>query len=118
VTLAACGTHDPDSDPACVDFTIGSADLSCNVASDCTFVGATHLCPHDPSCGPENPVNVAGAARYAQATSGVPLTQVECGVAAPVGCIDHVCQIVSPGSDAGSDAAREEAGSDGAPGGG
>jgi hypothetical protein len=98
-SLAGCATSNPD--PTCVDFVIGSADLSCNVASDCTFVGALNLCPYDPSCGPENPVNLAGAVRYAQATRGVPLTSVECGAASPVGCVDHVCQIVSPEVDAG-----------------
>jgi hypothetical protein len=86
----------PACDAPCVDFSITPADLTCSVASDCTYVGSLHLCPKDPSCGEEHPVNVAAAARYARATAGVPLTPVECGAASPVGCVQGQCALVSP----------------------
>ncbi|MGH7293882.1 MAG: hypothetical protein ACRELB_03060 [Polyangiaceae bacterium] len=51
----------------------------------------------DPSCGQENAVNQSGAARYAEATSGLKLTPVACGAPAPVACVQGVCTVVDPG---------------------
>jgi len=85
---------------ACVDFTVTSADLTCSVSTDCTFIGALTVCPGDPSCGDETPVNTAAASRYDKAVSGVPTRQVECGAPSPVGCVNKQCVIVNPG-DAG-----------------
>jgi hypothetical protein len=89
MVLPACGAP-------CVDFSITPTDLTCSVASDCTFVGSLHLCPMDPSCGDENPVNLAAAARYQRATADVPVTQASCGAASPVGCVQGRCAIVTP----------------------
>ena len=85
---------------ACVDFAVTSADLTCTVSTDCTFIGALTVCPGAPSCGDETPVNSAAAARYDKAVSGVPTRQVECGAPSPVGCVNKQCVIVTPG-DAG-----------------
>jgi hypothetical protein len=89
VFVGGCSSH--SGEIACVDFAITPADLACETTSDCTFVDELHVCPGDPSCGFENPVNKAAAARYTSATSGVPRTPVQCGVATPVVCMNHVC---------------------------
>jgi hypothetical protein len=109
VAPAACGARTPDtgssvaSDSAvdreangCVTFTIAPEDLACSADADCAFVGALRLCPGDPSCGPENPVNVATLARYEHATAEVPVTQVSCGAPSPVRCVAGRCAEVSP----------------------
>jgi hypothetical protein len=90
----ACGssTGTGAAPPACVDFTIERGDTSCATDADCAWVGALHVCPGDPSCGPENPVNVAAANRYEHAIAGVPLTPVSCGAPAPVKCVANVCK--------------------------
>lgn len=106
---AACGARTPDTgspvaiDSAvnresngCVTFTIAPEDLSCSADVDCAFVGALRLCPGDPSCGAENPVNVATLARYERATAGVPVTTVYCGAPSPVRCVEGRCAEVSP----------------------
>ena len=78
----------------CIDFAIGGSDVACTVAGDCSFVGALHVCPNDPSCGDENAINKAGADRYAKATASVPLKQVSCGAPSPVACIAQKCVVV------------------------
>jgi hypothetical protein len=90
-TGSACSSS--SSSASCVDFVIGSADLSCSVASDCSFVGALHLCPNDPSCGAENAVNKSGEGRYQKATAAVPLTPVQCGAPSPVDCVAGACVV-------------------------
>ena len=106
---AACGARTPDTgspvaiDSAvnresngCVTFTIAPDDLACSADVECTFVGALRLCPGDPSCGLENPVNVATVARYERVTAGVPVTPVSCGAPTPVRCVAGRCAEVSP----------------------
>jgi hypothetical protein len=102
--LATSGACSSSSSPgSCVTFTVAAADVACSQASDCTFVGALQVCPGDPSCGDENPVNNAAAQRYASATAGVPLKQVECGAPSPVGCVAQKCVVLVAGEDAGAD---------------
>jgi hypothetical protein len=85
VWLSACGSE-------CVDFTITPADLTCSTSSDCSWVGALHLCTGDPECGQENAVNVAAAARYNKETAGLSLKPVQCGAPTPVDCVQGQCQ--------------------------
>jgi hypothetical protein len=98
------------SSAGCVDFTLTSADTACNVDHDCTFIDALRVCPGDPECGGEVPVNLAAEARYASATQGVPRTSVLCGAPSPVACVQHVCTEVSPTFDAGTDASGSDGG--------
>ena len=106
---AACGARTPDTGSAvstdsavdrdangCITFTIVPDDLSCSADADCAFVGALRVCPGDPSCGFENPVNMATVARYERATGGVPVTPVFCGAPTPVRCVEGRCAEVSP----------------------
>ena len=95
VLLGACGSSGSSPSAGCVDFTVAAADLACSADADCTYVGDLHLCPGDPSCGVENAVNIAAAARYEKATAGVPVTEVLCGVSAPVRCVSQRCAAVS-----------------------
>ena len=82
---------------SCVEFTITSADLACSVDADCSFIDELRVCPGDPECGPENPVNVAAADRYQKGVAGIPRQPVECGAPSPVGCVNRRCAIVTPG---------------------
>jgi hypothetical protein len=95
VLVAACGSAASSPPPECVDFTVTTADLACSADDDCTFVSDLHLCPGDPSCGFENPVNVGAAARYTKATAGVPVSEASCGAPAPVRCVNQRCAVVS-----------------------
>jgi hypothetical protein len=53
------------------------------------------VCSGDPSCGGQNPANVAAVARYNKAVAGVPRnTKVECGAPSPVGCVNGQCAIL------------------------
>jgi hypothetical protein len=111
VVLAACGGKTSDPAPpdttrdiamfvatGCVTFDLEPEDAACTVDSDCSFIDELHVCAGDPSCGGEIPVNVAAADRYARAVAGIPRTQVECGVAAPVRCVAKKCAVVEWGS--------------------
>jgi hypothetical protein len=97
---SACSSGSSASSGSCVDFTVSADDLACTTSSDCAWIDELHVCPGDPSCGGEIPVNVAAEARFRSATGGVSRTQVECGAPSPVGCVNHVCTTVGLG-DAG-----------------
>lgn len=95
VSILACSSRTDvvpgDSDvssasTSCVDFAATDAEMQCTTSTDCTWFDETHVCPGDPSCGGQNPINKTGFARFAQETGAIERTPVSCGVARASGC--------------------------------
>lgn len=83
----------------CVDFVVAESELACTIASDCTFVDATRVCPGDPSCGGQLATNRAGRARFDRETGAIARMQVLCGAPAPEECVQGRCVVCTRPDD-------------------